>query len=49
MKALTSDGLMTDGEIDTLVAKLGEKKRAMDEIRDFTLLRQALKELESGK
>ena len=49
MKALTPDGLMTDGEIDTLVAKLGEKKRPMDEIRDFTLLRQALKELESGK
>ncbi len=49
MKALTSDGLMTDGEIDTLIAKLGEKKRPMDEIRDFTLLRQALKELESGK
>jgi len=49
MKALTRDGLMTDGEIDTLVAKLGEKKRPMDEVRDFTLLRQALKELESGK
>ena len=49
MKVLTRDGLMTDGEIDTLVAKLGEKKRPMDEVRDFTLLRQALKELESGK
>ena len=49
MKALTRDGLMTDGEIDTLIAKLGEKKRPLDEVRDFTLARQALKELESGK
>jgi len=49
MKVLTRDGLMTDNEIDTLIAKLGEKKRPMDEVRDFTLARQALKELESGK
>jgi len=49
MKVLTRDGLMTDSEIETLIAKLGEKKRPMDEVRDFTLARQALKELESGK
>jgi len=49
MRALTRDGLMTDGEIDTLVAKLGEKKRPMDEVRDFTLLRQVLKEFDGGK
>lgn len=49
MKALTRDGLMTDGEIDTLVAKLGEKKRPMDEVRDFSLLRQVLKEMDGGK
>jgi hypothetical protein len=40
---------MTDGEIDTLVVKLGEKKWPMDEVRDFTLLRQVLKEIESSK
>ena len=49
MKVLTRDGLMADGEIETLIAKLGEKKRPMDEVRDFTLARQALKELEAGK
>lgn len=49
MTVLTRDGMMSDGEIDALVGKLGEKKRPMDEVRDFTLLRQALKELESGK
>ena len=49
MRALTRDGLMTDGELDTLIAKLGEKKRPMDEVRDFTLLRQVLKEFDGGK
>lgn len=49
MKALTRDGLMTDAELDQLIAKLGEKKRPMDEVRDFTLLRQVLKELDGGK
>ena len=39
MKVLTRDGLMTDNEIDTLIAKLGEKKRPMDEVCDFTLAR----------
>jgi len=40
---------MSDAEIEVLVAKLGEKKRPMDEVRDFTLARQAMKELEAGK
>jgi ABC-type nitrate/sulfonate/bicarbonate transport system substrate-binding protein len=43
MKGLVRDGLMSDAEIEVLVAKLGEKKRPMDEVRDFTLARQALK------
>ena len=46
MKVLTRNGLMTDNEIDTLIGKLGEKKRPMEEVRDFTLARQALKEIE---
>jgi NitT/TauT family transport system substrate-binding protein len=49
MKVLTRDGLMADSEIEVLIAKLGEKKRPMDEVRDFTLARQAFKEIESGK
>jgi hypothetical protein len=32
-----------------LVVKLGEKKRPMEEVRDFTLLRQVLKEMDGGK
>jgi hypothetical protein len=49
MKVLTRDGLMTDNEMDALIAKLGEKKRPADEVRDFTLALHALKEIESGK
>lgn len=49
MRALARDGLMTDAELEALGVKLGEKKRPLDEVRDFSLLRQALKEMESGK
>jgi NitT/TauT family transport system substrate-binding protein len=46
LKTLTRDGQMTDAEIETLINRLGEKKRSLDEVRDFTLARQALKELQ---
>jgi NitT/TauT family transport system substrate-binding protein len=49
LKTLARDGQMTDGEIEALVERLGEKKRGLDEIRDFSLARQALKELQAGK
>ncbi|MSP38078.1 MAG: ABC transporter substrate-binding protein [Deltaproteobacteria bacterium] len=49
LKGLSRDGLMTDAELDALMVKLGDKKRPIDEVRDFSLARQALKELESGK
>ena len=46
LKALTRDGQMTDAEMDSLIERLGEKKRPLDEVRDFSPVRQALKELE---
>jgi ABC-type nitrate/sulfonate/bicarbonate transport system substrate-binding protein len=49
LKALTRDGQMTDDEIENLIARLGEKKRPLDQVRDFTPVRQALKELEEKK
>ena len=49
LKTLARDGQMTDGEIESLIDRLGEKKRAIDEVRDFTLARQALKELQVAK
>jgi NitT/TauT family transport system substrate-binding protein len=49
LKMLSGNGQMTDGEIEAIIARIGEKKRPLDEVRDFTPARQALKELESGK
>ncbi len=40
---------MTDAEIETIIARVGEKKRPLDEVRDFSFARQAMKELEAGK
>jgi NitT/TauT family transport system substrate-binding protein len=49
LKALAKDGTMTDAEIESQMERLAEKKRPLDEIRDFSFARQALKELEAGK
>jgi hypothetical protein len=40
---------MTDAEVEFQMDRLAEKKRPLDEIRDFSFARQALKELEAGK
>ena len=49
LKALSKDGQMTDGEMESLIERLGEKKRPLDEVRDFSPVRQASKELEGNK
>jgi NitT/TauT family transport system substrate-binding protein len=49
LKALSKDGQMTDSEIEFQMERLSDKKRPLDEIRDFSFARQALKELDSGK
>ena len=49
LKALSKDGQMTDSEMESLIERLGEKKRPLDEVRDFSPVRQALKELEANK
>src|SRR5262249_19710782 len=46
LKALTKDGQMTDAEMESLIDRLGEKKRPLDEVRDFSPVRLALKELD---
>jgi len=46
LKTLTRDGQMTDAELEALITRLGEKKRPLNEVRDFTLARQAMKELQ---
>lgn len=35
LKTLARDGQMTDGEIETLIDRLAEKERPLDEVRDF--------------
>jgi ABC-type nitrate/sulfonate/bicarbonate transport system substrate-binding protein len=49
LKSITRDGLMTDAEVSGLIIRFGEKKRPLDEVRDFSLARQAWRELEAGK
>jgi len=46
LKALTKDGEMTDAELDALIDRLAEKKRPLNEVRDFNPIRQAIKELD---
>jgi ABC-type nitrate/sulfonate/bicarbonate transport system substrate-binding protein len=46
LKATTKDGQMTDAELDSLIERLGDKKKPLAEVRDFSHVRQALKELE---
>jgi NitT/TauT family transport system substrate-binding protein len=45
LKGTTKDGQMTDAEVEGLSERLGDKKKPLDEIRDFSHVRQALKEL----
>jgi NitT/TauT family transport system substrate-binding protein len=47
LKTLSRDGILTDTEIEAIIARVGEKKRPLDEVRDFSFARQALKELEA--
>lgn len=47
LKALAKDGQMTDAEMASLIDRLGEKRRPLDEVRGFNPMRQAIKELEA--
>jgi hypothetical protein len=49
LKTIRKDGQMTDAEMESFIERLGDKKRPLDEVRDFSLVRQALKELEANK
>ena len=50
LKTIQRDGTMTDADAENFITRLGnEKKRSVDDVRDFSFARQAWKELESGK
>lgn len=42
LKVLARDGQMSDAEIESLIDSLGEKRRPLDEVRDFGPVRQAI-------
>ena len=46
LKTLAKDGQMTDAELEAQMERMGDKKRPLDEVRDFSFARAALKELE---
>jgi NitT/TauT family transport system substrate-binding protein len=46
LTTLARDGQMTDAEVENLIVRLAEKKRPLDQVRDFTPARQAMKELQ---
>jgi NitT/TauT family transport system substrate-binding protein len=50
LKTIQRDGTMSDGEMENFIDRLGnDKKRTLDDVRDFSFARAAWKELESGK
>lgn len=50
LKTIQRDGIMSDADMESFIDRLGnEKKRALDEVRDFSHARQAWKELEQSK
>jgi NitT/TauT family transport system substrate-binding protein len=50
LKTILRDGIMTDSEMESFIERLGnDKKRTLDDVRDFSLVRQVWKELEAGK
>jgi NitT/TauT family transport system substrate-binding protein len=46
LRSLAKDGQMSDAELESFIDRLGEKKRPLDEVRDFSFARAALKELD---
>src|SRR5262245_845046 len=50
LKAIQRDGTMSDDDMESFIDRLGnEKKRTLDDVRDFSFARAAWKELETGK
>jgi sulfonate transport system substrate-binding protein len=48
-KSMLRDGIMSDEDMENFLDRLSDKKKPLDEVRDFSLTRQAWKELEAGK
>ena len=44
-----AESVTSDPEMDSLIERLGEKKKPLDEVRDFFPVRLAIKELGASK
>ncbi len=49
LKSILRDGIMSDGDMENFLDRLFDKKKPLDEVRDFSHVRAAWKELESVK
>src|SRR5262245_36763870 len=50
LKTIQRDGTMSDTDMENFIDRLGnEKKRTLEDVRDFSFARAAWKELETGK
>ena len=49
LKTIQRDGVMSDADMENFLDRLSDKKRPLDEVRDFSFARQAWKELEQSK
>ena len=49
LKSILRDGIMSDSDMENFLERLFDKKKPLDEVRDFSHVRAAWKELESGK
>jgi NitT/TauT family transport system substrate-binding protein len=50
LKSILRDGIMSDSEMENLIERLGnDKRKTLDDVRDFSFARQAWKELESAR
>jgi ABC-type nitrate/sulfonate/bicarbonate transport system substrate-binding protein len=49
LKSILRDGIMSDPEMENFLDRLSDKKRPLDEVRDFSFARQAWKELEQRR
>jgi len=49
LKTIQRDGIMSDADMENFLDRLSDKKRPLDELRDFSFARQAWKELDQNR
>jgi NitT/TauT family transport system substrate-binding protein len=47
LKSIAKDGQMTDEELESVIERLGEKRRPLDDVRDFSFMRRVIRELDA--